>query len=312
MKPRIYGLVLALLSLLTASVDAAPGARVATLDDALSAIDTAQRSIVASAFTLQEQQPFVQALRRAAARGVHVDLVLTGVAARQERYAIDQNCALLSSLGFRGQCGAGSQVTRGALRVELLPRLIHLKALVVDSGRFVGLDDQNFARHGTLVELDPSFALAVERAAVGDPHDQMPLTLTKGRSLALEAALIDHAQRSVVLESESFGGGNAVFEALKRASARHLRVIVIVADREAMSNFSERAALDELAKGGATVRMQHGTAKGTVIDGVVGWIGSSNATAQADDQIDWGYASTDPNFVQAVNDAIVGSTLGGQ
>ncbi|TAM92212.1 hypothetical protein EPN42_01470 [bacterium] len=278
---RLLIALLILLPLAPARADTAP--RLGNLSTAIAAVNGARSSITVSAYTLSPHQEFLRALEAAAARGVRVHLVLTGDGFD---YAIAQNREI-----------AARPV---GMRVELLSRPIHLKALVVDGGRIVALDDENFSRCGALVTLDSDYALPVERAAVGDPQDALPLTLTKSRSLALEAALIDHARHDVTVETESFSGGNAVANALAEALARHVSVTLTVASPEAMRNQAERATLDALARAGATVYFQHGTAKGAIIDGRVGWIGSSNATEGLEEQIDWGYASDDPQFVRTL------------
>lgn len=280
-------LTLLLAGLVAASAPAADdGARLGSFDDAIDAIGGAQHTITLSAYTLnpERQQRFLGALEQAAARGVNVHVVLTG---EGFGYAITQNRELASA--------------PHGMRVELLGRPIHLKALVIDRGRVVALSDENFARCGAVLFLSSSFALPVERAAIGDPHEALPLTVTKGRSLALEAALIDRAKSSVTVETESFSGNNAVAVALAHAATRGVRVHLIVNGSEAESNPNEQSVLVAMRSlPRASVSYQSGTAKGAVIDDSVAFFGSSNASEGLEDQIDFGYASTDTAFVGAI------------
>jgi phosphatidylserine/phosphatidylglycerophosphate/cardiolipin synthase-like enzyme len=268
------------------AIGAGDDARLGSFDDALAAIDGARQSITVSAYTLnpERQQRFLGELERAAARGVKVHIVLTG---EGFGYALEQNRELASS--------------PHGMRVDLLDRPIHLKALVVDGGRIVALSDENFSRCGAVLFLDSQFALPVERAAIGDPHEDLPLTVTKGRALALEAALIDRAKRNVTVETESFSGNNAVAAALAHAAQRGVHVHLIVNGSEAQSNGAEQNVLVAMRSlPGASVSYQSGTAKGAVIDDSVAFFGSSNASEGLEDQIDFGYASTNTAFVEAI------------
>src|SRR5579863_2881889 len=121
MKPHLllFGFLASLIFPVSALADQA---RIGYFDDAVAAIDSARRSITVSAYTLNpvSQRRFLEHLEDAANRGVHVHLVLSG---EGFGYAVSQNREIAVELR--------------SVRVELLQRPIHLKAIVVDSGRVV-------------------------------------------------------------------------------------------------------------------------------------------------------------------------------
>lgn len=265
----------------------ADAAYIVGLDSALSALERAQHQIVISAYTISPlQRALIGDLEAAAARGVKVDVVLTG---EGERYALDQNREV------------GAALRQAHVRVDILQRPIHLKGLVIDSGAFVALDDENWSRASTIVVLPSAQALPVERAMIGDPHDAPPLTFVKSSSLRFEAALIRQAHSSIVVETESFGADNPVSDEIVAKSSHGISVTLIVASKEYGEEPIERNYLALLSsRDHVKVLLQQGTGKGALIDGHLAWIGSANASPGEDNQLDWGFASADAGFVSAV------------
>lgn len=256
----------------------------------LQAIDNARVSVLVSAYTLNPHAAILQHLRAAQSRGVRTQLVLTG-----------------DGMGYAVQENREIKASEPNMHIVLLEQPIHLKCVVVDHGTHVFVTDRNFAKDADLVlQLPSRYALPLERAAIGDPHDAPPLTVTKGASLDAEAALIDHARRTVSIETESFGSGNPVTDALERAIQRGVRVHLVVAQAEATeaSHRSERTLLSQLARAGVIVDTSSADQKIAIIDGDRGWIGSSNATRMLRDQIDWGYVTQDIGMLQTMQNAI--------
>lgn len=265
--------------------------------DLVSAIDAAQRSIVASAYTLSPESPLLTELSAAAARGVHVQIVLTG-----------------SGLGYAVRDNRMLKAHYPAFNILLLNRPIHLKAVVIDGGRAVFLSDRNFARsHDLVLALAATDALPVERAAIGDPHDAPPFYATKGSALAAEAALIDNATQTISFESESFGPGNPVADALERAIlGRHVRAHIIVAAREEAEPYhnAERRLLARLQRAGAIITLSSADQKICIVDGRSGFFGSTNATRGYDSQIDFGYETDRYDLLETMQTAINEDTTG--
>jgi phosphatidylserine/phosphatidylglycerophosphate/cardiolipin synthase-like enzyme len=261
-----------------------------TFDDAVDTISRARVSVTISAYTLdpQYQVTFISTLEKAAARHVSVLLVLT---ATGESFAVRQNREL------------AQQLPKYGVKVTLLARPIHLKAMVVD-GTIVALSDENWAYDGTVLFLPSQDAVSVNNAILGKPQNMPPLTFTKPASLAVEAALLGQARKSIVVETESFSNNNPVATAIQNALKAHVAVTLIVCKDEYSSTASERAYVALLKSAGAAFRLQPGTHKGAVVDGTSAWFGSSNASTGEPTQIDSGFASNAPTFVKGVTASI--------
>lgn len=237
-------------------------------------------TVTISAYTLSSRSYILQDLDAAAARGATVDLILSS---EGFGYAESQNRDILNG-GHRFHVA----LSRGPL---------HLKMLVAD-GSTVVLTDRNFARDAVFLLLPARYALTVERAAMGDPHSNGALTMTKGTSLVAEAALIDGAKHTVALSTESFSDGNPVAAALVRAVRRHVRLQVTMNQAELGTGGAQ--LLDVLQRAGATILSSTADEKLAVIDSRTAWTGSANSTDSLSDQIEFGYSSSLPAFVAAI------------
>jgi hypothetical protein len=256
-----------------------------SLDALYGAIDRAG-SVVVSAYTLSSRSSMLHTLESAAARGAHVQLVvLTG---EGMEYALVANHEIAAQ--------------ERAFHVALSNGPLHLKAAVLNGGAGgVFLTDRNFAQDSVILVLPAHYALAIERAMIGDAHDDGNLTLTKGSSLTREAALISSARTTVEFESESFSAGNPVYDALEAAIRRHVRVSITVARNEYSQSASERELLNDLGRRGAKLYSSDQNEKLlSVDDGRIGWIGSSNATSGLASQVDWGYSTTDRSLIATI------------
>lgn len=259
----------------------ATSAQAVNLNTVIASIRRARRATV-SAYTLSPRSAMLGALRDASHNGAIVGLVLTGDGLP---YAIEQN----RRIADRWQ---------GA-HVVLTHEPLHLKAAIIDNGRQVFVSDENWSRGGLILQIPSQYAIALARAMIGDAHDDDDLTTTKASSLRAEAQLIDDARTDVALESESFGSGNPVYDALEHALQRGVQVSVLVASREYEESAPERDALAILAASGARVRTSPRTDKLLLTDHAT-WIGSANASGGVPEQVDWGYTATNNASLRAV------------
>ncbi|HVA27122.1 MAG TPA: phospholipase D-like domain-containing protein [Candidatus Baltobacteraceae bacterium] len=187
--------------------------------------------------------------------------------------------------------------------------MLHLKAALVDGALF--LDDRNWLDHGgdTIVRDDSERdAAMVDDALAGRCDRASPFfAVAKRQSLALEARLLDAGRRGddAIVESESFGAGNRVFNALDDLARRGGHVRLLVNSRDLAGNASERGALARLSADGVAVRMSDVAEKFAVLDGSRGWLGSTNATIAFDrpDQLDWGARTGAPDVIAHLGQA---------
>ena len=187
--------------------------------------------------------------------------------------------------------------------------MAHLKAAAVDGALF--LDDRNWPSDGgdTIVRDDCVRDVAmVDDAIAGRCDPASPLfSVAKRQSLASEAHLLDAGRRGddAIVESESFGANNCVFDALDRLAHTGSRVRLLVNGRDLKGNLRERGALARLRADGVAVRVTDGAEKFAVLDGSRGWLGSANATAAFDhpDQLDWGARTDAPSVIAHLRQA---------
>jgi hypothetical protein len=261
------------------------------LDDALGAVDSAQ-DVHLSAYLLDPRSSIVSHLAKASSRGATVSTTLTG-----------------SGLSNAVQQNSDMQRDDAALHITLSPEPLHIKALVADGQVF--LNDRNWGRDSIVLQMPGEDRGAILEALAGRPATVGPLTLSKGAGIAREALLISTAQSSVEFASESFSDNNQVYDALRAALARHVAVTVVVSAADAQPNpkdpkdvaraKAERHSLDVLMGAGAHVRLISATDKIAVVDGMRGFVGSTNATAGVPDQVDWGLVSLDSDIVRALD-----------
>jgi len=268
-------------------------AKVASFAEVLGAIDSAT-TVVATAYTLSPRSRFTRALERAQQRGAHVSVVLTGSGMP---YAVTANRALAASSGMH------------VVLTRNVP--LHLKAVVVDHGAAVYVSDRNWTpRRSLILQLPGGFARTVERAALGDPHDALPLTTTKRSSLREEALVIARARSRVYLETESFGDANPVYDALVSARRRGADVSILIATSEYSRSLAEQRVVSKLLALGVHCGQSTSDQKLLEVDGRSGWLGSSNATAGVADQVDWGFTTSSPGLVRVIASALSADARG--
>lgn len=268
------------------------------------ALSTA-RDVTLTAYTLASG-PVLDALDDAARRGAHVHVRLEGAIYRDDGTVSERNRDAVERLAAHGADAKVVHITSHAS-----DPLLHLKAAVVDGVLY--LDDRNWSGDGDETIIRDDFAddiRMVHDAADGtsDPHNAF-FAVRKREALASEARLIDEAKRGdeVLVESESFGGGNRVYSALDAAARRGARVHVLVSSRDAQGNTLEAEAIARLEGDGASVRMCASDEKFAVVGGTRGWIGSANATAAFahPDQLDWGMRTDDKSIITHLRQAFM-------
>jgi hypothetical protein len=266
-----------------ASGCAARGAEtsLAGYNDIRSAIDRGAWVDLA-AYTLVPQSDIVRALA-AKARSHHpVQVLLTG---QGFDYAIEQNQQVATILRAAGA------------KVLLSDYPLHMKLLVTPAVAMVS--DTNFTRRGLYLIL-PAYARATAIAALsGQTGYAGSFTTSKGLSLRVEAALLSSTHGSISLQSESFGDGNPVYDALVNALARHRSVVVTVNKRDLSESPTEYAALDVLRAKGARVLTSDRDDKFATVDGSCWW-GSSNSSPGLQEQVDWGIRFDDSTLCRAI------------
>jgi len=235
------------------------------------------RSVILSAYTLSPRGAMTRALLAAAARGARVRVVLDGHA-----FGAAQHANLATGLELR----------QAHVRVDYTQEPLHMKAAAIDDALY--LSDRNWTTRSraevVLQDAIPQDKLIVLRAVDGTPGSNGHLWTRKGDALQAEARVLQsNASHDAAMETESFGSGTKVYDALAARRARGDRVRLIVAALEERSKGSnaERAALARLAEAGVEVRVGTSGEK-IALDGENGWLGSANATRGLTDQIDWG------------------------
>jgi phosphatidylserine/phosphatidylglycerophosphate/cardiolipin synthase-like enzyme len=280
----LLSLVLAILSILAAPFSAAlPASAQAAVRprilvevrDVIASIGAA-RTVTISAYTLSPRGKMSGALLAAAARGARVSVALDGSAFGA---AARSNARTIAEFNARG------------IRVHLTERPLHLKAAVIDGAVF--LSDRNWTsgRGHEVVIRDPYTGdrTTVERAILGDPGSNEHLWLRKADALAAEARLVaQRASHEVLVESESFGAGTPLYDALRARARAHDSVHLIVAAFEYRRSSAEQRAVAELEREGVHVRIGTSGEK-LALDGSNAWIGSANATRGLPNQVDFGF-----------------------
>lgn len=261
------------------------------------------RNVTLTAYTL-EPGSVLDGLTRAARSGAHVTVRLEGYIYKDDGTVGAANAAAVEQLR---SAGADAQLVHPAK--DSRDAMLHAKTAVVDGTLF--LDDRNWPDDGGDTIVRDDFARDAEIALDASNGRADPPTtfysIAKRESLASEARLIDEARSGddVILESESFGASNRVFTALEAAVERGARVRVLVNRRDLQGNANEAAAIAALRADGADVRACDGDEKFAIVDGMRGWIGSTNVTAAFDrpDQLDWGMRTDAPSVVAHERDA---------
>ena len=176
---------------------------------------------------------------------------------------------------------------RGAGAEATLEHPLHAKEIKVDGTLY--LDEKNWRSDDIVVRDDA-------------PHPGT-IPMKKHQALEQEAQLLAHARRrdGAVVESESFGPGNATYSALKALARAGAGPRLLVSERVLSGNERERRILENLMRDGVRVRVCHDSAK-LAVAGDWAWLGSANATVTFGeaDMPDWGLRTGNSEIVNAV------------
>ena len=239
---------------------------------AMQAISTGSQ-IAVEAYTIPERM--VRALEAAAARGAHVSV-------RLQESPFGSSGAHLARVNRRIAAQLRAHHVSTKLRDE-----VHAKAIAVDGAWY--FDEKNW-RGGDLVVR----ASGAEAASI---------PMTKAQALRREAQLLRRAtaRDAPIVESESFGSGNCVYDALKARALAGAAPRVLVGSRILHGNGRERKVLEALMRDGARVRVCKDSSKFAACGDRV-WLGSANAsvTVAGDRMSDWGAYTSNRRIVAAV------------
>jgi hypothetical protein len=152
------------------------------------------------------------------------------------------------------------------------------------------LDEKNWHSRDVILREDD----AAEAAAI--PMD-------KYDALAVEAGMLALAKSSdgPIVETESFGTGNATYFALEALARRGEAPRLLVSKDDLRGNARERGVLERLAARGVRVRVCEESEK-LAVTGNRAWLGSANATF-ADGKFamsDWGVCTANAAIVDTV------------
>jgi phosphatidylserine/phosphatidylglycerophosphate/cardiolipin synthase-like enzyme len=254
-----------------------------TTDALLSAIDSARQRLWITIYQVTDRR-FVEALKRAAQRGVDVRLILED----------------------RPQSGAeGNDLVAGELReagVQVQPgnpvfRYTHQKSVLVD-GSSLWVLTGNFTvsaatanREYQALTSDSAAVAEAERAFTAD-WSLTDAGLAEGRLIwspdnarPRTVALIDGARTSLLIEQQSLSDRQFV-SALQNAARRGVDVRFVTTPSYPLADDPEEPAREALRQAGVGVRYlasPYVHAKVMVVDGAVGYLGSANWTATAMD-----------------------------
>lgn len=232
------------------------------------------KEIFVEAYTLHG--PIVRALEDAARRAAHVVVQLDGAPFDDPKGSFAKENATLAAR------------LRGAGAEAILGHPLHAKEIEVDGTLY--LDEKNWGVNDIVLRDD-------------DAAEAASIPKTKHEALAAEARLFEHARAldEVVVESESFGGGNAAYSALKKLALAGGAPRLLVSQRDLRGNGRERHILESLVRDGVRVRLCSDSQK-LAVAGDRAWLGSANATVTygSADMTDWGLCTGNPEIVNAV------------
>lgn len=246
--------------------------RLSSLPDAIARVECASNVCVA-AYTLHG--PLLTALEEAARHGAHVAVELEGRPYGPGNRLARENARIANDLRAAGA------------RAKLSPH-VHAKTMTVDGTLF--LDEKNWHARDLILRED-------------DAAEAATIPMKKCDALALEAQMLAHVKSSdgPIVETESFGTGNAAYFALQALARNGAAPRLLVSKNDLRANARERAALEHLAAGGVRVRVCADSEK-LAVAGNRAWLGSANASYAEGNfaMSDWGVCTTDAAIVGTV------------
>ncbi len=247
--------------------------QLSSLQNAISSVERGN-DVAVAAYTLHG--PLLQALEEAARHGAHVVVELESHPYGRAKHGLArENVRLAKELRA---AGADARLRPG----------VHAKTLSVDGALY--LDEKNWhSRDVILREDDAAEAAAIPRSK----HD----------ALAAEAGMLAHSRSSdgPIVETESFGTGNATYFALQALGQSGAAPRLLVSKDDLRGNARERAVLERLAARGVRVRICADSEK-LAVAGDRAWLGSANATYSDGNfaMSDWGVCTANAAIVETV------------
>jgi len=232
----------------------------------------AGKDIALEAYTVHG--PILRAIEAAARRGAHVAVRLEARPFEDAKLAAE-NARLTKELRADG---ADATLQEG----------LHAKEISIDGTLF--LDEKNWHAGDVVLSDD-------------DPAEAASIPQTKRMALEQEAQLLAGARTGdrVIVESESFGSGNAVYWQLKKLAESGAAPRLLVSERDLRGDRRERRILEDLIRDGVRVRVCKDSAKLAAAGDSV-WLGSANATYAGGkwDMTDWGLRTNRAAIVETV------------
>lgn len=250
----------------------APGVQIVNAETVFHDV-AAARTLTVTAFVLEPGSAMLTALATACDHGARVSVELDHPDFAYVRRANGRAIAMLRAHGCH---------------VRYAKRALHMKVALL--GHVMFLSDKNFAVGGLFVRDTRAGDRSIVAATLlgQDPPPSDHFWTRKADAIAAEAQVMQSAQHTLFVESESFGPGTPVYNALISRRRAGVAVYLLVASREYGQSARERAAVDDLVRYGVVVRLSNQDAKLAVPDQSGAWIGSANATAGLPNQVDFG------------------------
>lgn len=271
-RPNLKARVLSALLLLSlCAAGPVPAVEIVSSGSVFSDVASARSGEVTS-FMLSPDGDMVHALGSACDRGSTIAIQLDRAPFSYAVAANQQSIMQLLSHHCRVSYASGDT----HLKVALLPRAMYLT-------------DRNFTPDGLFVrDTDAHDRAAVLETLRGRTGATEHFWTRKSQALQAEAAFIATANRTLFVETESFGSGNPVYDAIRDRLSARVAVYLLVSSVEYGQDQRERQLVAALASAGAQIRLSSANAKLSVSDANGAWVGSANATSGVPEQTDWG------------------------
>jgi hypothetical protein len=263
----------------TAPSAADSGIAIVSISEVFERLNTAN-NILLTAYALDPDSEIVQRLQDAASRGAHISIGLDENAFDDARTSND---------------AVASQLELSAIEVHKIPES-HVKAVFVDGTMY--LSDRNWPATSNaqvvVKDMNAGDRRIVSTAILGGrlgSNDH--LWTMKAEALKAEAAVImARTSNEVDVESETFGSGTPVFEAMMARVAGGDSVKLLIALSGFKRSAAARHAVVTLQARHVEVRLTNANEK-LAIEGYNCFFGSANATRELPQQIDFGIAMRD-------------------
>jgi len=250
------------------------------------------KNVLVTAYTLSPESDMVRRLLLAAHHGAHVSVGLDATAFES---AATANDTLASTLELSN------------IEVHKIPTS-HIKAVVLDNVIYLSdrnwpaSDNQQVVVRDTLASDRRILETAIFGGRLG-ANDH--LWTKKADALKAEAAVISaRTSDEIDVETETFGAGTPVFEAIGARAAGGDHVKLLVASSDYARSSIARRAIANLQARHVEVRLTNANEK-FAIEGYNCWVGSANATRDLTSQIEFGMAFRDAGMATTLHGQFV-------